>query len=432
LVLEYVPLGTLEDQAKKEQISAEENLEALRQALSALRHLHEREDPIVHRDIKPSNILVQSRNPFHIKLSDFGYSKENEDYLTTFCGTKLYAAPEIYARESYDGSVDIWSLGVVVFQYAHGLPDPGRSERFKGQKWTKEIIKALKTEINASYCPLLDFLLRAMLVNDSESRYSAHRCSEAARQLDVSQFCCSTPTLHPQKDKQTAIYHHEDQGTQPGPSISQNRRVEEDDNGEDQETVIFQDAEMTMSPNTTGPSADEYSSAPTDTGRYARSGAPGPESDASVSTVKKRATRVSKWSSRHTKRRTSTRRQHPLSAEVDYHEKWMDALDPLGGGSSLILELGLDIGSTGTTQSSQPSASPESLDEQESDAEFVFQGWMTDWKSPTESCVRDLGGNFPQGNTVQGMENGGKAPWTDSQQNLATLLQQAIPDTPPQ
>lgn len=39
---------------------------------------HERESLIVHRDIKPSNILVYSRtsNGIHVKLSDFGYSRE--------------------------------------------------------------------------------------------------------------------------------------------------------------------------------------------------------------------------------------------------------------------------------------------------------------------------------------------------------------------
>ncbi|AEO65163.1 uncharacterized protein THITE_2046735, partial [Thermothielavioides terrestris NRRL 8126] len=123
LVLEYIPLGSLEDQDEENQISIHETFEVLRQGLSALRHLHERETPIVHRDIKPSNILVQSRTPvIHIKLSDFGFSGENEDYLKTCCGTPLYTAPEVFRGEPYNAAVDIWSLGVVVFQYAYGLP----------------------------------------------------------------------------------------------------------------------------------------------------------------------------------------------------------------------------------------------------------------------------------------------------------------------
>ena len=109
LVLECVPLGTLEDQHDESPISVEEAFEVLCQGLSALRYLHEREDPIVHRDIKPSNILVQSRFPtLHIKLSDFGLSRASPSYLKTYCGTPLYAAPEVFARKKYDASVDVW------------------------------------------------------------------------------------------------------------------------------------------------------------------------------------------------------------------------------------------------------------------------------------------------------------------------------------
>ncbi|KAK0717155.1 kinase-like domain-containing protein [Lasiosphaeria miniovina] len=136
MILEYAPLGTLEDQAGVEWFSPQESLEILRQGLSALRHLHEREDPIVHRDIKPGNILVQSRNPLHIKLSDFGLSKESQDYLNTLCGTRLYAAPEIFRHQSYDSAVDIWSLGVVIFEYAHQLPNFRGSQPFDGLRWT--------------------------------------------------------------------------------------------------------------------------------------------------------------------------------------------------------------------------------------------------------------------------------------------------------
>lgn len=50
-----------------------------------------------------------------------------------------------------------------------------------------------------------------------------------------------------------------------------------------------------------------------------------------------------------------------------------------------------------------------SLDKEESKAEFVFQDWVANWKTPSESSMPqvdpDLGGNFVQGNTVQGREN---------------------------
>ncbi|POR31860.1 CAMK family protein kinase [Tolypocladium paradoxum] len=208
LVLECVPLGTLEDQHDENPISVEEAFEVLCQGLSALRYLHEREDPIVHRDIKPSNILVQSRLPtLHIKLSDFGLSRASPSYLRTYCGTPRYTAPEVFARENYDAGVDVWSLGMVVFQYAHGLPDPG-SWGFDGTTWTGDVVQVLEAEARALGCPLLAFLSTAMLVRDRESRYSAHRCWNMVQRLDPSQYSCSTPTWisHTYDDGDTVIY----------------------------------------------------------------------------------------------------------------------------------------------------------------------------------------------------------------------------------
>ncbi|KAH8902630.1 kinase-like protein [Coniochaeta sp. PMI_546] len=128
LVLECIPLGSLEDQHKENSISVEEAFEILCQGLSALRYLHGREDPIVHRDIKPSNILVQSRLPkLHIKLSAFGVSRVSLGYLSTYYGTPLYITPEVFAGKKYNARVDVWSLGMVVFEYAYGLPNPRSS-----------------------------------------------------------------------------------------------------------------------------------------------------------------------------------------------------------------------------------------------------------------------------------------------------------------
>ncbi|KAL8855699.1 MAG: hypothetical protein Q9178_007665 [Gyalolechia marmorata] len=117
LILEYLPMGNL---GAQEWITDTESLTILCQGLDALTAVHE--EGIVHRDVKPENILIQSRNPLQIKLSDFGMSKASLD-LQTFCGTHEYAAPEIYLTDRptyYTEACDIWSLGVVVFEYAYG------------------------------------------------------------------------------------------------------------------------------------------------------------------------------------------------------------------------------------------------------------------------------------------------------------------------
>ncbi|MCJ1265997.1 hypothetical protein MMC22_005879 [Lobaria immixta] len=67
------------------------------QVLISIRHLHER--GVVHRDLKPANLLVAA--PFAIIIAVFGLSNVAIDHLLkTFCGTHLYAAPEVYPGNS--------------------------------------------------------------------------------------------------------------------------------------------------------------------------------------------------------------------------------------------------------------------------------------------------------------------------------------------
>jgi serine/threonine protein kinase len=186
LILEYLPLGNLTDQHGRQSITRDESVIILRQGLSAITYLHGREPPITHRDIKPENILVKSRHPLHIKLADFGLSKES-DCMSTICGTHTYLTPEVIHHSeridsgpaAYTQAVDIWSLGVVVFQYAYGLPSPGRGW---GRRWCLSICEALKD------CSRDDFvdLLSVMVVSDTTLRASGHDCLEKALEIAVS------------------------------------------------------------------------------------------------------------------------------------------------------------------------------------------------------------------------------------------------------
>ena len=83
----------------------------------AMKHIHDRK--ILHRDLKPENVLMDLDG--YIKLADFGFAaptmgKDGSGYLKTFLGTFLYMAPEIHAKQPYEGKkVDIFALGVVLF-----------------------------------------------------------------------------------------------------------------------------------------------------------------------------------------------------------------------------------------------------------------------------------------------------------------------------
>ncbi len=72
---------------------------------------------IIHRDVKPENIFVSDMGTF--KLGDFGIAKQLEKSTAGLSkkGTRGYMAPEMYNGQKYDASVDVYSLGVVLYRF---------------------------------------------------------------------------------------------------------------------------------------------------------------------------------------------------------------------------------------------------------------------------------------------------------------------------
>ena len=210
IIMDFMPLGDLRHwtdfgKAMTEYMAARVG----RQMLEALTYLHG--EGITHRDIKPDNILVAGDDAMDkvYKLADFGLSKQiidNQTFLQTFCGTLLYLAPEVYpgyerakaglpprskksktqmlvsflstrlfanertrAELPYEHSVDIWSLGSVLYQLLAGKPPFSASSSNGGEMFLHTVMSEPVDYPRLKYGGIsqgaVDFLSR-MIVTD--------------------------------------------------------------------------------------------------------------------------------------------------------------------------------------------------------------------------------------------------------------------------
>ncbi|EGR27184.1 protein kinase domain protein [Ichthyophthirius multifiliis] len=116
IVMDYAEGGDLSQIIQKQQIIKEEQIiDWLTQICCALNLVHSKN--IIHRDIKSQNIFL-TQNKI-IKLADFGIAKIlscTRDKAKTFIGTPYYLAPELIQNKPYTTKVDIWSLGVLIYE----------------------------------------------------------------------------------------------------------------------------------------------------------------------------------------------------------------------------------------------------------------------------------------------------------------------------
>ena len=117
IVLEHAESGSLFQKLRENRCLSEEVARRyFSQVLAGMIYLHDRH--VVHRDIKPENILLDRND--RVKICDFGWCVKGDEPRSTFCGTLAYMAPEMIKGQPHSSEVDIWALGVLLYELLHG------------------------------------------------------------------------------------------------------------------------------------------------------------------------------------------------------------------------------------------------------------------------------------------------------------------------
>ena len=171
--MEYIKYGTLSHWMKNhKKISEEEASIILSHVLSAIIYLHSKQ--ICHRDIKPENIMLSKENDLHsIKIIDFGLSAQNFDKLINndYCGTYIYMAPEQIEKKLYFISVDIWSIGILMFMLLNSGKHPFYIKGDDRKDFDKKI-KSCKINFYNKVSPMAKHLILKLLEPNPSWRYT--------------------------------------------------------------------------------------------------------------------------------------------------------------------------------------------------------------------------------------------------------------------
>jgi tRNA A-37 threonylcarbamoyl transferase component Bud32 len=188
IVMEYIQGGDLTRYVQKyyggknnKTLPEKRVAELMKQFASALQYLHSY--GIIHRDLKPDNLMMTEKSiNAEIKIMDFGLSKmmHHDEKVADGFGTLSFVAPEVLVRKPYNSKVDVWSLGVTIYNLLSGeLPfdDPNDNEEaiarkvvFADVEFTAKIWDKISKEAKA--------IIKECLIKDPEKRISVTKFLE--------------------------------------------------------------------------------------------------------------------------------------------------------------------------------------------------------------------------------------------------------------
>lgn len=120
LILEFAPKGELYGELQRcGTFDDQRSATYIMELADALRYCHSK--AVIHRDIKPENLLLGANG--ELKIADFGWSVHTpSSRRSTLCGTLDYLPPEMIEGKTHDEKVDLWSLGVLCYEFLVGRP----------------------------------------------------------------------------------------------------------------------------------------------------------------------------------------------------------------------------------------------------------------------------------------------------------------------
>ncbi len=174
-VQEYLPQGTLRDLLAAGPLTLSAVRRVVKELADALDGIHAQH--ILHRDLKPENVLVRSKEPLELALSDFGIAslREATQHFTGGARTAKYAAPEALTGV-LDDKADWWALGMIALEAASGRhPFDGLSEQVINHH-----LATRPVDVHGVRDDALATLCRGLLLRDPKRRWGG---AEVARWL---------------------------------------------------------------------------------------------------------------------------------------------------------------------------------------------------------------------------------------------------------